>query len=290
MKVVSGSTSHDLAASLCAELGCEMAEIRIERFPDGECYVRIMENLDGERVILTANSYPDRNIIELLLAQDAIHNYDIEELVTVIPYFGYARQDRLFEVGEALSAHSMARRIGEGSDRVVVVDIHEENIIRWLGCPAKNVSAMEAIGTFLAGRGVEMIISPDEGAREMARRAAEAAGVPSDHLVKHRMDAENVSMELKSLDVTGKVIGIVDDMISTGGTIREAAGNIYEQGAKEVFAACTHGLFPGNSLVKLEKAIDGVFCTDTLPNPNSVISVAQPIAKAIREFDMDRDR
>ena len=282
MKVISGTSSKQLAGRICEKLGCERAEVIIDRFPDDECYVRVLDDLNGEEVILVSNSYPDRNIVELFLLQDAIQLFKINGLTTVIPYFGYSRQDKLFKSGEAISAHSMARRIGLSTDSVILVDIHEPKIADWFGCEAISVSAMDEIGRFLADKGVDLIISPDEGAKDMARRAAEAAKVDHDHIVKHRIDASTVRMELKTLDVEGKTIGIVDDMISTGGTIMEAAKNIYAQGGKTIFAACTHGLFSGDALQRLKNSVDDVFSTDTIETASSIISIADTIRKALR--------
>ncbi len=282
MRILSGTSSVELSSALAAELEAELCSRTIERFPDDECYVRIDDDLTGQEVVLVSNSHPDRNIVELLLLVDAIRNFDVKGLTLVIPYFGYARQDKAFKPGEVVSARSMARRIGSCCDRALTVDLHEKKIIDWLGCPGIDVTAMDAIGRFLHEKGVELIISPDEGARELVRVAAKAAGVSCDHMVKHRLDANNVRMELKSLDVRGKCICIVDDMISTGGTIRKAAKSVYEQGADRVMAACTHGLFTNDSLTKLEDELDGIFSTDTLKNPSSVISVAETLAKALK--------
>ena len=281
MKIISGSSSEKLARALSEKLGCGIVNREIRRFPDGECYVRIDENLDGHEIVLVCNSYPDANIIELFLLQDAINNFNIEKLTTVIPFFGYSRQDKVFKPGEVVSAGSMARRIGAGTDEVVLVDIHEEKIAGWFGCPARIVSAMRDIGRYLARKKVDIIISPDEGAVELAGTAAEAAGVEHDYIINHRIDAGTVVMELKSLDVKGRCIGIVDDMVSTGGTIRKAAENIYSQGAKKIFAACTHGLFSGGSLEMLRAEIDGVYTTDTIENSSSVLSVASAISEVL---------
>ena len=281
MKVLSGSSSEKLAKALSGELGCGMVRSEKKRFPDDECYVRIDENLDGREIVLVCNSYPDTNIIELFLLQDAINNLKIRKLTTVIPYFGYARQDKLFKPGEVVSAMSMARRIGAGTDEVILVDIHERKIADWFGAPARMVSAMGDIGQYLGQKSVDLIISPDEGALELVGIAAEAANVEYDHIVKHRLNADTVVMELKSLNVKGRCIGIVDDMISTGGTIMKAADNIYSQGAERVYAACTHGLFSGGSLELLQKRIDGIYTSDTIENPCSVLSVASAIAEEL---------
>jgi len=281
MKVVSGTSSEKLADALAGEISCSKALVSLKRFPDDECYVRIEEDLDGEEIILVSNSYPDRNIIELFLLQDAVMNFDVKSLTTVIPYFGYARQDKIFEPGEVISAMSMARRIGQASDKIVLVDVHESKISNWFDRPAFSVSAMKEIGKYLASKGVDIIISPDLGALDMAKTAARAANAEFDYIVKHRIDADTVRMELKSLNVQGKCIGIVDDMISTGGTIRESARNIYKQGGRKVYAVCTHGLFARNALEMLQDEVDGVYSTDTIENPCSVISVAGVIKEAL---------
>ncbi|MFO7618050.1 MAG: ribose-phosphate diphosphokinase [Thermoplasmata archaeon] len=282
MIVVGGSASRMLSGELAKALRCRVAGAEIKRFPDEECYVKILDDLKGEEAVIVQATYPDPNIIELFLLQDAARNSGAASVTTVIPYFGYARQDKSFAVGEAVSARLMARHISLGCDRVLTIDIHNISVLDAFTVPVSNLSAMPAVGKFLAENSVDAIVSPDEGSKARAGLAAENAGCPWDFLQKKRIDGQTVEIKPKSLDVGGKVVAIVDDIIATGGTVIKAAEQLKLQGAKKVFAACTHGLFTGGSIPRLQAACDAVFSTDTLERPTSRISAAETIAKALK--------
>ncbi|UCE37528.1 MAG: ribose-phosphate diphosphokinase [Thermoplasmata archaeon] len=281
MIVVSGSASKSLSNTLAEETGCALANVESRRFPDFECYVRIHENLDGEEVVLVQTSYPDEKIIELFLLQDAIREFDIKNLITVVPYFGYARQDKKFNLGEPISAKTLVKHIQLSSDSLITVDIHEESVLEISEKPTKNISSMPQIGAYLKNLAPDIIIAPDEGALELAKIAAEFTGCKWDYLEKIRIDGETVEMKAKNVSVSGKKVAIVDDIIATGGTIVKATEQLKSQGADEVYAACTHGLFAKNALPRLKSVCDKVISTDTIENETSVVSVAKELAKAL---------
>jgi ribose-phosphate pyrophosphokinase len=265
------------------ELNCKLASVESRRFPDFEAYVRIHDDLEGEDVILVQTSYPDEKVIELFLLQDAIREFEIKSLTTVVPYYGYARQDKKFNEGEPISAKTMAAHLGLNTDSFITVDIHEESIITWFSVPAKNISGMPQIGEYLKGISPDIIIAPDKGALELAKSVAEVTGCSWDYLEKTRIDGETVEMKAKNLSVQGKKVAIVDDIIATGGTIVKATEHLKSQGTSSVYAACTHGLFAKNALSRLQKVCDGVISTDTIENETSVVSVASEIAKELHK-------
>jgi ribose-phosphate pyrophosphokinase len=281
MIIVGGSASQNLSKELARELGCQNAEVTYKRFPDDEAYVRVLDDLENEEVILVQTSYPDDNIIELFILQDAIKDFNIKKLITVVPYFGYARQDKKFNTGEPISARNLARHIGLFSDEVLTVDIHEESILGWFNTPAKNASAMPQIGLCLKDIGVDMVVSPDKGAVDLVKKVGEVMDCPWDYLEKTRLDGENVEIKPKSLAVAGKRVAIVDDIISTGGTILTANRQLKGQGAETVIAACTHGLFAKNALDRLTPDLDRIISTDTIENETTSVSVAPEIAKVL---------
>ena len=283
MIVVAGSASQKLSGALAEKLGCDMARVGARRFPDTECYVRIHDDLSGEDVAVVQTSFPDDKVMELFLLQEAARSYDITSLTTVVPYFGYARQDKQFNPGEPVSAKTLVRHLQLDSDSLITVDIHEEKIMGWFDIPAVNVSGMPQIGEFLKTRGPDIIIAPDKGAVELARMASEVVGCDSDYIEKTRIDGETVTMKAKNLDVSGRKVAIVDDIIATGGTIVKATEQLKSQGALEVYAACTHGLFTKNAIPRLSEACDRVISTDTIENQTSVVSVAEEIAKKIKK-------
>ncbi|UCG68746.1 MAG: ribose-phosphate diphosphokinase [Thermoplasmata archaeon] len=281
MMVVSGSASVSLSKNLANEMGVKLANAESRRFPDDECYVRIHDNLDGEEVILVQTSYPDEKLIELFLLQDAVKEFDVKNLVTVIPYYGYARQDKKFNVGEPISAKTLAKHIQLSTDSLITVDIHEEGILSWFDIPAKNISGMPQLGAYLKNLSPDTIIAPDKGALDLAKMVAEVIGCEWDYLEKTRIDGEKVEMKAKNLSVAGKKVAIVDDIIATGGTIVKATEQLKSQGAKEVYAACTHGLFAKNALSRLQGVCDNVISTDTIENETSVVSVAKEVFSAL---------
>ncbi len=282
MIVVSGSASSSFSKSLADELDAQLAQSESRRFPDDECYVRIHDNLDGEDVILVQTTYPDEKIIELFLLQAAVREFHVKRLITVVPYFGYARQDKTFNAGEPISAKVLAEHIQLRSDSFITVDIHEENILNWFTIPAKNVSAMAQIGAYIKNTGCDIIIAPDKGAQDLASSVAKVVGCSWDYLEKTRIDGEHVEMKAKTLSVSGKRVAIVDDIIATGGTIVKATEQLKSQGAKEVYAACTHGLFAKSALPKLQSVCDNVISTDTIENETSVVSAAIEVGRTIK--------
>lgn len=282
MIVIAGSASKRISAELSRQLGCGVADAEIKRFPDEECYVKINGSLKGHEAVIVQATYPDPNLVELFLLQDAARNSGADSITTVVPYFGYARQDKSFKEGEAVTARLMARHIGLASDRVFTIDIHNVSVLEAFPCPVENLSAMPTIGRFLAQNQVDMIVSPDEGSKARAGMAAESAGIPWDFLQKKRIDGNTVEIKPKNMDAKGKSIAIVDDIIATGGTVIKAAEQLKAQGARKVFAACTHGLFTGGSIPRLEAACDRVLSTDTLERPTSLISAAEAVAEALR--------
>jgi len=281
MIVVGGSASNTLSRELARQLECKLADVDIRRFPDQECYVKVQESLDEQDVIIVQSTYPDQNIVELFLLQDAVRNAGATRIITVVPYFGYARQDKSFKIGEAVSARLLARHISMGSDYIFTIDIHNPDILSDFTVPVQNLSAMPTIGRWLHGNSVDIIVSPDEGSKDRASLAAEAADCPWDFLQKTRIDGQIVEIKPKNLDVDGKVVAIVDDIIATGGTMITAASQLKEQGASRVIAACTHGLFTGGSVPRLENVFDLVISTDSLERPTSRISAAACIKNAV---------
>ncbi len=277
--IVAGSSSKLLAERLAKETNEGLVNVNIKRFPDRECYIRIMDDLDNEDVVLIQNTYPDENIVEFFLWVDAIKEFKIKKLTAVIPYFGYARQDKSFNLGEPISVRALIKRLQIGVDKIITVDIHDKNVLKWFDISSINVSGMLEIGEYLKKLNPDVIIAPDDGALEKAKNVASVVGCSYDYLDKKRIDDMHVEMKTKNLDVKNKDVAIVDDIISTGGTIITATKSLKKQGVNHVYVGCTHGLFTNNALEKLKNVCDKIVSTDTIENPVSTISVAKEIGK-----------
>ena len=282
MLVVGGSASTKLAMDLATELNAEYIPATVKRFPDGECYVRIeKESLDDD-VVIVQNSYPDEKLVELFLLQDAAIGLGAKKVVNVIPYYGYARQDERFNKGEPLSAKVMVDHIQMNADKVILVDIHNHAMLDWFDeAEVVDTHAAPAIGRFYKDQGIDLVLAPDEGALKRAGWVAEVLNCEWDYLVKTRLSGTNVHMTPKNIDAKNKKVLIVDDIISTGGTIVAATEELRRLGARSVSAACTHGLFVGGALDRLKKYCDKITAANTLESEVSVISVAPEVAKAI---------
>jgi ribose-phosphate pyrophosphokinase len=284
MIIVGGSSSRDLAKELSNMLGCTYIQAATTKFPDGECYTRIdAEPLDDD-VVIVQNTYPDSNLIEMFLLQDAVKKMGAKRITLVIPYFGYARQDRVFKPGEPESAKVMIKHLDMMCDRVFTMDIHKESTLDYFDCPHKDLKATSAIADHFKNKNIELVLSPDLGAKYRAKAVGEMLGVPYDYLEKVRLSGTDVKISPAQMDCKGKNILIVDDMISTGGTIVTAGQALKEAGAKSISVACTHGLFVNNALERLTgSSLETVLCCNTLENEVSHISVAGIIASALKE-------
>jgi len=202
------------------------------------------------------------------------------EVVAVVPYMGYARQDKAFEDGEAISIRAIARLLESYESKVVTVNIHSKDAASHFS-KLIDLDAMPIIGNYFKEQDVVML-SPDFGSYERVKVAAKAANCEFDYLEKRRIDAETVEIAPKNLDVEGKDVLIVDDIISTGGTIVEATKILLKNGAKSVKAACVHAVLANYALNKLYNAgVTEVIATDTVERVVSKISVAGLISSEL---------
>ena len=284
MIIVGGSSSRDLAKELAGILDCTYIQAASTKFPDGECYTRIDAEALDDDVVIVQNTYPNDSLIEMFLIQDAVRRLGARSVTLVIPYFGYARQDRVFKPGEPESAKVMCQHLALVCDRVITIDIHKEAVLDYFPCRHTDLKAAAVIADYFKGKGIDLALSPDIGAAGRAKDVGDRMGVPSDHLNKTRLSGTEVRIAPATFDVAGKNVLIVDDMISTGGTIVTAASALRDAGAASVAVACTHGVFVNNAIERLTgSALSAVLCCNTLENEVSHISVAGLIADALRE-------
>jgi ribose-phosphate pyrophosphokinase len=281
--ILAGSASTKLGISLSEHMDIRLVETEIKRFPDDECYVRILTDLANEDVVIVQPTYPDNNIIELFALQEAVQEFSVKGVTTVIPYYGYARQDKIFKPGETIVARNLARHIEMCTDHIILMDIHAPTIQDHFTKPCANLSSMGQIGNYLKESSPDAILAPDKGAKDRAFSVSKALGCGYDHLEKTRLDGERVEIKPKNMDVNDKFVVIVDDIIATGGTIIKATEQLKSQGASKVWAACAHGLYTSNALPRLQQNVDKVISTDTLESETSLVSCAPAIAKVLEK-------
>ncbi|MCI4350328.1 MAG: ribose-phosphate diphosphokinase [Thermoplasmata archaeon] len=285
MHVLGGPSAAMLAERISRELGNVPFGIPFtKRFPDGELYVRVGGRLEGEDIVLVQSTRTDRDVVELLLLEDAVREAGAQRLFLVVPYFGYARQDRRFYPGEPVSARSLARHAAFDADAIVTVDLHSPATLPSFGKPAFEASGIPAIARRLKERPVDLLVSPDKGGIERVKRMASILDRPWIALEKKRIDSERVELYLPSelpIDLTGKFVVILDDVISTGGTVVEAAKLLKRRGVGAITAACTHGLFLKDAFERIKAVTDDLYSTDTLDNPAEKASVAPDIAQIL---------
>lgn len=272
--------SSELSDRLEEKYDLDSVKVEKEVFPDGEIYVKLSGDVKGEDCYIVQTTYPNQHLIELFFIQDALYENGAEKVEVIVPYFSYGRQDKRFEPGEPVSARAIANRIQEQAESFYSVDLHSKEIVDFFDIPAENLSAMRLLADHAELYDPHMFVSPDEGGIERVKIAADEVDIDWDYIEKTRIDGETVEMETKKLDVEGKKVVLLDDIISTGGTMTEAATKIREQGADKVIAGCTHGLFVEDASERLDEICDDVFCTDTIECEKTEVTIS-PLLKDV---------
>jgi len=284
MKIIPGISMQVLAAIIATELGGNVSLCEFKRFPDGELYTRVVDDIKDEEVTIVQSLMADSGMIGLLQLIDAVE--EAHETTVVIPYLGYARQDKRFKPGEAISSRAIARGISFAGivDKIYVVNVHNRAVLEYFDVEAKDLDAAPLIGDYIAQKGIAqpVIIGPDEGARELAKAVAAPHSFDYDVLEKKRISGDEVQIKPKEVSVEGKNVVIVDDIISTGGTIAEAASMLKAHDANDIYVACIHGLFVQNATLRILNAgVKEIIATDTIQSIFSEISVAKMIAEEL---------
>jgi ribose-phosphate pyrophosphokinase len=275
--ILPGGGSQSLAAALAAELDEPLAPVEYDRFADGEGIVRA-EFEPVERVVVVAATESDEAIVQLLQLQDLARR-SAEEVVTVLPYMGYARQDEAFRPGEPVSARAVARAISTGTDRVLTVNAHEASVGEFFSVPVTDVDAAGRLAEPLPDLVDPLFLAPDASARPLARTVREAYGDGTvDHFEKRRdRTTGEVSVVPSETRATDRDAVLVDDIVATGGTMSEAITQLGTPA--RTFVTCVHPMLAAAARTRLASAgVEAVYGTDTLEREVSTVSVAPVLA------------
>lgn len=286
--IIGGSASQKLAALVAKELDETLCPLETRKFPDGERYIRIGGNVDSDAVVIQSTGYPqDQNLLELFLILKTLKSLEVNDIKVIIPYFGYGRQEKRFKSGEAISAQVIAELLeASGTSEIFSINLHEDGLRDLFSIPVHNLSAMPLIAEYIEENFNDpIIVAPDKGALGFASEIAEILDCDCDHLEKTRLSPEKVETQPKNLDVDGREAVIIDDIISTGGTIVNASRILQEHGASKVAVSCVHPVMVEDALLKIfASGVDDVIATDTLKSDVSIISVAPLIADFISKY------
>ena len=276
-----------MAAGIAKELDEILCPLETRRFPDGERYIRIGGNIESEAIVIQSTGYPqDENLLELFLILRTLKSLDVTNIKVIIPYYGYGRQEKRFKSGEAISAAVIAELLETaGATEILSINLHEDGLCDMFNIPAHNLSAMPLIADYI-GKILEypLIVAPDKGALPFAEEIATILDCECDYLEKTRISPDKVETKTKNLDVKNREAVIIDDIISTGGTIVNASRILSKHGARKVLVSCVHPVLVDDALLKIfTTGVDDVIATDTLNSDVSVISVAPLIAKYLNK-------
>lgn len=276
-KVFSGTKSHHLAEKICQSLGCPLGSMKIEHFSDGEFSVSYEESIRGQYIYLIQSTFPNSdNLMELLLMIDAAKRASAYKIIAVIPYFGWARQDRKDKPRVSIGAKLIADMLSvAGVDRIITMDLHADQIQGFFDVPVDHLYASTIFVPYIKSLNLKdlVIASPDVGGSKRAGSYSKHLGVPMVICYKTREKA-NVIGEMRIIgDVEGKDVIITDDMVDTAGTLCAAADLMIANGAKSVRAIVSHGVMSGKaSQIVCDSSLTEIAFTDSIPYDNSLSS------------------
>ena len=303
MIIVNGSNSKGLAERVASALKVPLAKVSYRKFPDGELYTRIDSDLDGEDVVLIQTMFPDQNssLIEFLLTADLIKDSGGKKLIGIIPYFAYARQDKKFQAGEALSIKTLSKLFKSVDiNELMTVDVHfhrKPGNFDFYGIPCKNLSAVKLLVDYVRKNISPKItvIGPDLGSSELLEPLKEKTTLtkkkicpvckrPAEKCICTAKE-KRYKIEIESnVDFKNQDVMILDDIISSGSTVMGAIKKVESSGAKKIIVAAVHGLFLGESLQTIKGMSDYLVTTDTIENPVSDVSVAPLITENLKQY------
>ncbi len=286
--VIGGGASKDLAKRLARKLKAVYIQTETKIFPDGESKVTLGKIPKKSVILVVQSTYPpvDTNLLQVLSIISQVRKIS-SRTFAIIPYMGYARQDKQFLSGEVITMSVVAKMLqSAGAKKVIVVDIHSNTALNHFNIPTENISAVPELANYFKKLNLKnpLVVSPDVGGSSRSKKFASLLKTDFIVLKKHRdRKTGRVSIQTAKVDVQGKDLILVDDIISTGGSIIKAAQFLKKQKCKRVFVACTHGLLVEGAEKKIRKAgVSRIISTNTIPGNTSKVDVSGILAKSVQ--------
>ncbi|MBK8000346.1 MAG: ribose-phosphate pyrophosphokinase [Verrucomicrobia bacterium] len=296
MKIFSGNSNLPLARSIAASIGIELGKCSVSAFPDGETFVKIDENVRGEDVFVVQSSSPPTNhhLMEMFIMIDALRRASASRITAVLPFYGYARQDRKDQPRVPITAKLVANLIvAAGANRVLAVDLHAQQIQGFFDIPVDHLYASPVMFEYLKAKKLNdlVVVSPDVGGLKMAHAYSQVLDASLAIVAKRRKSATEVESVAVIGEIRGKNVLMVDDLTETAGTLTNAAALLRKRGAKKIFACVSHAILSDLGIERLRKSkIDELITTDTVLRPAidgvkiTTLSVAGLLGEAIKRI------
>jgi ribose-phosphate pyrophosphokinase len=288
MKIILGPASTQLGQKIAETLKIEPVNVASKTFPDGENYVRLEASVQNEDVAIVQTTSPpqDNRLIQLALMADAARRNGARKIIAVVPYLAYARQDKMFLRGEAISAQVVSYMLGAaGVERLLTVNVHQDRVLSQFPFSSKSISAISLLAEYFLKKGMKkaFALSPDKGAINIAEEAKKVLGGECGYLEKSRdLHTGQINIKKKTFEIKGKPVIIFDDIISTGGTIVSATKILKELKPQKICVACAHPLLIDEAEKKILNAgVDEVVGTDSVPSSVSRVSLAPVISREL---------
>ena len=296
MKIFSGTANEPLARAICKSIGCELGKCDIKPFPDGETFVKIEENVRGEEVFIIQPTSPptNHNLMELFIMIDALRRASAKRITAVLPFYGYARQDRKDQPRVPITAKLVANLlVAAGANRILTIDLHAQQIQGFFDIPVDHLYAAPVMYDYLRRKNLKdlVVVSPDVGGLKMAHAYSQVLEAGLAIVAKRRKSATEVESMAVIGDIKGKNILLVDDLTETAGTLTQAAALLKKKGAKNILACVSHAILSDMGIERLRKSvIDELITTDTVQRPPIdgvkivTLSVAGLLGEAIKRI------
>ncbi|HVU08769.1 MAG TPA: ribose-phosphate pyrophosphokinase [Verrucomicrobiae bacterium] len=296
MKIFSGTANEPLARAIGKSIGVELGKCTIKPFPDGETFVKIEENVRGEEVFVVQPTSPPTNhhLMELFIMMDALRRASASRITAVMPFYGYARQDRKDQPRVPITAKLVANLlVAAGANRILTMDLHAQQIQGFFDIPVDHLYAAPVMYDYLKKKklGNLVVVSPDTGGLKMAHAYSQVLEAGLAIVAKRRKSATDVESMAVIGEIKGKNILLVDDLTETAGTLTEAASLLKKKGAKQILACVSHAILGETGIQRLRKSsIDELITTDTVQRPAidgvkiTTLSVAGLLGEAIKRI------